>query len=110
MLSSCKSPNRGLETFKRSEKRKHKKRKHKNGTQVARNAPHATHVSFPSAKERLFWPNGDLSPSFVRLQSLLDALMRTGLRFLSGKTASNKKYREHVFLFVVNEKANKIFG
>ena len=57
-----------------------------------------------------FWPNGDLPPSFVRLQSLLDALMRTGLRFLSGKTASNKKYREHVFLFVVNEKANKIFG
>lgn len=56
MLSSCKSPNRGLETFKRSEKRKHK-----NGTQVVWNASHMSFtVSFLFGQGTAFlaqrWP------------------------------------------------------
>jgi len=60
------------------------------------------HRVIPLAKERFFLPNGDLPPSFVRLQRLLDALMRTGLRIAC---AANK-----FFLFVVDGKAKQNFG
>lgn len=92
MLSSCKSPNRGLDRFilcfffqmnfwseQRNTKTEH------GWTQVA---SHNSRV-IPLAKERLFF-NGDIPPSFVRLQSLLDAFMRTGLRL---QAARNNKYR-----------------
>lgn len=65
------------------------------------------------AKERLFF-NGNLPPSFVRLQRLLDALMRTGLEiFKTARRQATKKYREHVkrqsvcFYLFLNEKANQ---